>query len=97
MPPHKGPTFVGGHGMLIKNQTTGMTHSSEKHVGKEGRKISWRAFLITLGLMGASAVALSLNPKSPSKSVEQEHQLSIAEIKSLMREFESQYAPYRPE
>gem|GEM_PF-2534866 len=87
----------GVYGMLIKNQTTGMTHSSEKHGGKEGRKISWRAFLITLGLMGASAVALSLNPKSPPKSVEQEHQLSIAEIKSLMREFESQYAPYRPE
>ncbi|TSD05714.1 MAG: hypothetical protein Greene07147_419 [Parcubacteria group bacterium Greene0714_7] len=40
MPPH--PTKVGPlwgvYGMLIKNQTTGMTHSSEKHGGKEGEE-----------------------------------------------------------
>ena len=83
--------------MLIKNQTTDMTHPSEKHEGKRRGKISWREFLITLGLMGASAMALSLNSKPPPKPTEQEHHLSIAEIKALMRDFESQNAPYRTE
>jgi len=74
-----------------------MTHPSERHENKRKGKFSWRGFLVTLGLMGASAVALSLNSKPPSKSMEQEHHLSIDEIRVLMRDFESQYAPYRPE
>ncbi|TAK58501.1 hypothetical protein EPO14_04130 [Patescibacteria group bacterium] len=72
-------------------------HQSEKSGVKREGKISLVEFFTTLGLVVASGVLLSQDTKTQAEPAEKHHRLSIYEIKALVRDFESQYAPYRPE